>query len=57
MSEPCKHPQTFFRPLAASAAAVFGCDACLTCGAGQPPFDRGTPIPVPGIWRAIRTAK
>lgn len=57
MSEPaaaaCTHPATFFWPLAVSAAGAFGCDACLVCGAGQPPFTKGARLPVPGSWRGI----
>ena len=49
----CTHAATFFWPLTVSAAGVYGCDACLHCGAGQPPFTKGARIPVPGSWRAI----
>lgn len=50
---PCQHAQTFFWPLLHDGAHVFGCDACMTCGAGQPPFDKSARVPVPGAWRAV----
>ncbi len=53
IAAPCVHPRLFFWVLAAFPAGVFGGDACALCGAGQPPFDRGAAVPVPGGWRAV----
>lgn len=52
----CRHERTFFWPLAVFPNGVYGCDACLECGAGQPPYDKRAPVPVPGSWRAVRRA-